>query len=86
MELHDVAPMEDAYLEKILARVPPNLKSLRTTMKMLVDEIKEDYLFSVQKAFGTYYLLSVIIHKVIIFQRCKYITYMYALTFKIHPP
>ncbi|TMS06223.1 Dynein heavy chain 7, axonemal, partial [Larimichthys crocea] len=54
MELHDVAPMEDAYLEKILARVPPNLKSLRTTMKMLVDEIKEDYLFSVQKAFVEY--------------------------------
>uniref|UniRef100_A0A3B4DBH6 Dynein axonemal heavy chain 7 n=1 Tax=Pygocentrus nattereri TaxID=42514 RepID=A0A3B4DBH6_PYGNA len=50
IDIEDVAPMEDTWLENILDLVPSHLKRQTTTIEALSDEIREDYLFSVQKA------------------------------------
>ncbi|XP_036417740.1 dynein heavy chain 7, axonemal [Colossoma macropomum] len=50
IDIEDVAPMEDSWLENILDLVPSHLKRQTTTIEALSDEIREDYLFSVQKA------------------------------------
>ncbi|KAL7881400.1 hypothetical protein AOLI_G00082480 [Acnodon oligacanthus] len=50
IDIEDVAPMEDTWLENILDLVPSHLKRQTKTIEALSDEIREDYLFSVQKA------------------------------------
>lgn len=50
IDLENVAPLMDSWLENIQDMVPCHLKSLSTPMELLVDEIKEDYLLSVKTA------------------------------------
>ncbi|KAK9537950.1 hypothetical protein VZT92_005520 [Zoarces viviparus] len=45
-----VTPMEDSWLENIQDMVPNHLKSLSTSLQLLVDEIKEDYLLGIKTA------------------------------------
>lgn len=54
IDLENVSPLEDFWLESILKMVPCHLKSLNTPLELLVDEIKEDYLLSVKTAIGIY--------------------------------
>uniref|UniRef100_UPI0037E73D97 dynein axonemal heavy chain 7 n=1 Tax=Semicossyphus pulcher TaxID=241346 RepID=UPI0037E73D97 len=54
IDLEDVAPLEDFWLENIKDRVPGPLMRQSTTMELLVDEIKKDYLLSVKKAILRY--------------------------------
>ncbi|XP_028254184.1 dynein heavy chain 7, axonemal isoform X2 [Parambassis ranga] len=48
MDLVNVAPLQDTWLETIRGRIPCHLQSFRTTMELLVDEIKDDYLTSIK--------------------------------------
>uniref|UniRef100_A0A3B4YVU2 Dynein axonemal heavy chain 7 n=1 Tax=Seriola lalandi dorsalis TaxID=1841481 RepID=A0A3B4YVU2_SERLL len=50
IDLENVSPLEDSWLENILNMVPCHLKSLYTPLELLVDEIKEDYALSVKTA------------------------------------
>uniref|UniRef100_A0A8D0ADE4 Dynein axonemal heavy chain 7 n=1 Tax=Sander lucioperca TaxID=283035 RepID=A0A8D0ADE4_SANLU len=54
IDLENVAPLMDSWLENIQDMVPCHLKSLSTPMELLVDEIKEDYLLSVKTAILKY--------------------------------
>ncbi|TDH07133.1 hypothetical protein EPR50_G00120640 [Perca flavescens] len=54
IDLENVAPLMDSWLENIQDMVPCHLKSLSTQMELLVDEIKEDYLLSVKTAILKY--------------------------------
>uniref|UniRef100_A0A665VEB7 Dynein axonemal heavy chain 7 n=1 Tax=Echeneis naucrates TaxID=173247 RepID=A0A665VEB7_ECHNA len=54
IDLENVSPLEDSWLESILDLVPCHLKSLNTTLDLLVNEIKEDYLHSVKTAILKY--------------------------------
>ncbi|XP_041805973.1 dynein heavy chain 7, axonemal [Chelmon rostratus] len=54
IELENVAPLEDSWLENIKEMVPCHLKRLSAPMELLVDEIKEDYLLSIKKAILKY--------------------------------
>ncbi|XP_026231920.1 dynein heavy chain 7, axonemal isoform X2 [Anabas testudineus] len=54
IDLENVSPLEDLWLENILTTVPYHLQSLSTTLELLVDEIKEDYLLSVKAAILKY--------------------------------
>lgn len=71
LELKDVAPLEDSCLENIKGMVPCHLRSLNAPLELLVDQIKEDYLFSMKTAICVYFF-------VLAFNRCKHITYMHA--------
>ncbi|XP_031440303.1 dynein axonemal heavy chain 7 [Clupea harengus] len=50
IDTEHVADMEDSCLENVLSLVPSHLKKLTTTIELLSDEMKEDYLMSVKKA------------------------------------
>ncbi|CAK6963682.1 dynein axonemal heavy chain 7 [Scomber scombrus] len=54
MNLEHVAPLEDSWMKNILEMVPRHLQSLNTTLQLLDDEIKEDYLHSVKTAILEY--------------------------------
>ncbi|XP_078119357.1 dynein axonemal heavy chain 7 [Sander vitreus] len=54
IDLENVAPLMDSWLENIQDMVPCHLKSLSTPMELLEDEIKEDYLLSVKTAILKY--------------------------------
>ncbi|XP_030285119.1 dynein heavy chain 7, axonemal isoform X1 [Sparus aurata] len=54
LELKDVAPLEDSCLENIKGMVPCHLRSLNAPLELLVDQIKEDYLFSMKTAILKY--------------------------------
>ncbi|XP_035507000.1 dynein axonemal heavy chain 7 isoform X2 [Scophthalmus maximus] len=54
IDLENVSPLEDSWLEEILQMVPCHLKSQITPLKLLVDEIQEDYLFTVKTAIWRY--------------------------------
>lgn len=55
IDLENVSPLEDSWLEEILQMVPCHLKSQITPLKLLVDEIQEDYLFTVKTAICIYF-------------------------------
>nr|XP_055071765.1 dynein axonemal heavy chain 7 [Misgurnus anguillicaudatus] len=46
----DVAPMEDSWLQNVLALIPKQLRSLRGTIEALSDEMREDYVLNIKKA------------------------------------
>ncbi|KAM9347669.1 dynein axonemal heavy chain 7 [Symphorus nematophorus] len=50
LNLDDVAPLGDSWVESILDMVPCHLKSLSTPLELLIDEIKEEYLLTVKTA------------------------------------
>ena len=54
IDLDNVAPLEDSWLENIQELVPCQLRSRSTQMELLVDEIKEDYLLCVKTAICIY--------------------------------
>ncbi|KAA8593177.1 hypothetical protein FQN60_009293 [Etheostoma spectabile] len=54
IDLENVAPLMDSWLENIQGMVPCHLKSLSKPMELLVDEIKEDYMLSVKTAILKY--------------------------------
>nr|XP_029135329.1 dynein heavy chain 7, axonemal [Labrus bergylta] len=54
IDLQNVAPLEDSWMENIKALIPCHLTSLKTTIEQQEDEIKEDYLLSVKTAIVGY--------------------------------
>lgn len=62
--------MEDSCLENVLSLVPSHLKKLTTTIELLSDEMKEDYLMSVKKAIGEIIFL-VFLMDIIFFYRAN---------------
>ncbi|XP_069555029.1 dynein axonemal heavy chain 7 [Brachyistius frenatus] len=56
IDMENEAPMEYSWLVNIQELVPCHLKSLRTMLELLVDEIKEDYIFSINRAILKYTL------------------------------
>ncbi|XP_070694441.1 dynein axonemal heavy chain 7 [Pempheris klunzingeri] len=54
IDMVNVAPLEDSWLENIQKMVPCHLRSFSILLELLVDEIKEDYFFSVKTAILKY--------------------------------
>ncbi|XP_033990468.1 LOW QUALITY PROTEIN: dynein heavy chain 7, axonemal [Trematomus bernacchii] len=54
IDLEDVSPLEDSWLESIQGMIPCHLQSLSTPFHLLVDEIREEYLLSVKEAIVKY--------------------------------
>uniref|UniRef100_A0AAQ5XFX9 EF-hand domain-containing protein n=1 Tax=Amphiprion ocellaris TaxID=80972 RepID=A0AAQ5XFX9_AMPOC len=56
LDIENVVPLQDSWLKNIHEIVPCHLRSLSTSLEQLVDEIKEDYLFSMKTAILKYIL------------------------------
>lgn len=57
-ETEHVASMETAWLDNVLQMVPERLKKLEASIETLSDEMREDYLLSVKKAIGLFFIFS----------------------------
>ncbi|XP_063744092.1 dynein axonemal heavy chain 7 [Eleginops maclovinus] len=54
IDLDNVAPLEDSWLENIQEMIPYHLQNLSTTLQLLVDEIREEYLLSIKEGIVKY--------------------------------
>ncbi|XP_030613861.1 dynein heavy chain 7, axonemal isoform X2 [Archocentrus centrarchus] len=54
IDLENIPPLEDSWLESILKRVSPDLKYHSTLLELLMDEVKEDYICSTKAALLRY--------------------------------
>ncbi|XP_028992896.1 dynein axonemal heavy chain 7 [Betta splendens] len=54
IDLENVYPLDDVWLQNILGKVPYHLRGLSRQLELLLDEIKEEYLFSIKAAILKY--------------------------------